>query len=443
VYKRQEYGQPAASRGLYTRRTDEFYRWIACCGRDGELEGPEVVAGAWTFMALVYDQENQAFRWVVDDRIYASPADMSGGGDFLRIGPFDGVLDDLTLVPRVLTLNEISALYGKPVTRDTASYAIEKRGNYKAERERERINRVKLQTAYVVADDKFALLDSAGGHNVIAVLSKDDTFRVIRLTHNYGFLDAGAGKTGYASVGNILEKAYPAGTSYLAHEAGVIFRSLFNFTLLRSWIIALISAGILFFAIRKYDGIDRIINRIGQRDPLAEGGDKADGGAAGNFLKKIFPLKKYRWWPLGIGALFSILMLIALVWNSREAEWYLNEGFRVVPAGLTRPVHWFLYFSFVAIALLYILMIVESFVVVGPWLALFRVVVLTLLIFLAIHATFFLSLALVVVLILRVVLAVVSWGSRSEYRCPHCYRSFRASPGTEGTCPHCGGGVST
>jgi len=94
--------------------------------------------------------------------------------------------------------------------------------------------------------------------------------------------------------------------------------------------------------------------------------------------------------------------------------------------------------------LMYLLMIVESVVLVGPWLAIIRVVILTLLIFMAVHVTFYLSVLLIIIAIVMIVLFFLSSaGSSGSYKCPHCYRTFTSSPGRSGTCPHCGGGVQT
>jgi hypothetical protein len=101
-----EYNQNDDYRGVYTHRSGDFYRWIACCGKDGSLDGPEVIAGSWTFIALVYDRDNQAMRMIVNDQVYASAAGMRTGMDKIRIGPFDGLIDELRIYSRILDLKD-------------------------------------------------------------------------------------------------------------------------------------------------------------------------------------------------------------------------------------------------------------------------------------------------------------------------------------------------
>ncbi len=439
-----EYNQNDNYRGVFTNRSGDFYRWIACCGKDGSLDGPEVIAGSWTFIALIYDRDNQAMRMIVNDQVYASAAGMQTGMDKIRIGPFDGLIDELRVYSRILDLKELSVLYGNTIEKDTSSYPIEKREDYRGKREKESLSKVVPNTTYIVASDKFSLHDSAGSYNVTSILQKDDTFRVVRIEKKSALVTGTGGKEGYATISSINEDAYLKGSSYFAHQFIVIFRSIFNFTLLRSWIIAIVFAVILYFLIKKYDKIDELINRIGRRDPLAEGGSKTGGGSGTNFLKRVFPLKRLRWWPLLIGAILALVMVIAMFWDGYEMEWYVNAGFRLIPSGFTRPIHWFLYISFMTMMVMYLVMIIESVVLVGLWLAIIRVLILTLLIFMAIHVTFYLSVLLVIIAIVMLVLFFLSAaGSSSEYKCPHCYRTFTSSPGRDGTCPYCGGGVRT
>jgi len=430
-------------RGLYVEREDGFIRWAACCGRDGNLYGPEILAQSWTFVSLVYDQPDQALRLVINDQVFSSAANMHEGKGLIRIGPFDGQIDELRIYSRMLTLNELEILYGKKITKDTADYRIEKRADYKGRMAREELEKVKPNTTYVVAEDKFAIHDTAGSQNVIALLAKNDTFRVIGIEKKSALLLLPDGKKGYATISAINSDSYPKGGSYLAHEMKSILKGIFNFTNLRSWIIAVVFAILLYFVIKKYDFIDRMLNRIGRRDPMLEGGSKSEGGSSGNLLRKIFPLKRLRWWPLTIGAILALVVFIALLWNGGETEWFINEGFKLIPSGYTRSIHWFLYVSFITLIFMYIVMLIESVVVVGPLMAIPRIFILTVLMLMAILVTYYLSVLILIIAIIMVVLFFLSAAGRSEYKCPHCHRTFTSSAGSSGTCPHCGGGVRT
>jgi len=432
------------NRGIYTERDGGFMRWTACCGSDGTLSGPEVLAKNWVFIALVYDRDDQAMRMVVNDQVYSSASNMRDGTERIRIGPFDGQIDELRIYSRVLTLEELETLYGKSITKDTSDYPIAKRSDYKGRMAREELEKVKPNTTYVVADDKFAIHDSAGSQNVISILAKGDTFRVLQVVKKSALLLLPDGKQGYATISSINNGAYLKGGSYLFHAFKVILGSIFNFTNIRSWIIAVIFAILLYFVVKKYDFIDRMLNKIGRRDPLSEGGSKSERGSSGNILKKIFPLKRMRWWPLTIGAIFALVVFVSLLWNGHEVEWFLNEGFKLIPSGYTRSIHWVLYITFMTLIFMYIVMIIESIIVVGPLMAIPRVIILTILMLMALLVTYYLSVLVLIIAIVMLVLFMLSAaGSGTQYKCPHCHRTFSSSPGSSGTCPYCGGGVST
>jgi hypothetical protein len=439
----RDWSKDKYSRGIFTERDGNFMRWTACCGSDGSLSGSEVLAKNWVFIALVYDQDDQATRLVVNDQVYASASKMRDGTPNIRIGPFDGQIDELRLYSRVLTLAELSTLYGQDITKDTAEYSIAKRADYKARMAKEAREKVQPNTTYVVADDKFAIHDSAGSQNVISVLAKGDTFRVLQIVKNSALLLLPDRKQGYATISSINNAAYVKGGSYMFHTLKIIVGSIFNFTNIRSWIIAVIFAIILYFVVKKYDFIDRMLNKLGRRDPMYEGGSKSEGGSSENILKKVFPLKRLRWWPLTIGAILALVVFVCLLWNGGEAEWFINEGFKVIPSGYTRSIHWVLYITFMTLIFMYLVMIIESVVVVGPVMAIPRVIILTILMLMALLVTYYLSVLVLIIAIVMLVLFMLSAAGSGNYRCPHCGRSFSSSPGSSGSCPYCGGGVST
>ena len=176
---------------------------------------------------------------------------------------------------------------------------------------------------------------------------------------------------------------------------------------------------------------------------MFQGGSKSEGGSSGNILKKVFPLKRMRWWPLTIGAILALVVFIALIWNGGETEWFINDGIKLIPSGYTRSIHWVLYITFMTLMFMYIVMIIESFVVVGPIMAVPRIIILTILMLMAVLVTYYLSVLVVIIAIVMLVLYLLSAAGSSQYKCPHCGRTFTSSVGSSGTCPHCGGGVRT
>jgi hypothetical protein len=430
-------------RGLFTGMEDGMLHWKACCGSDGSLTGPEVIGKSWTFVALVYDRDDQATRMVVNDRVYASPSKMRNGGKQLGIGPFPGQIDELRIYSRVLSLEELEALYGKPITRDTAEYAIARREDYKARMRKEEADKVEIASVWVVGDDKFPLHDSAGSHTVTGILSKGDTFRVAEKVKKYTLIESAQGTRGWVTISSVNDHCYPKGGSYLLFSVKAIFKTIFNFTNIRSWIIAVIFAVILFFAYRKYDKLDSFLNKIVRRDPLAQGASKSEGGSSGNILKKVFPLPKLRWWPLGTGVILTAVMFITLLIDGYEVEWFVNSGFHIIPAGYTRTIHWVLYITFMLSMLMFVVMVIESFVVVGPIMAVPRVIILSLLICMTVLVTYYLAIFIMIIVLIMLALYIFSSASSGSYKCPYCGRTFSSSAGRSGTCPHCGGSVRT
>ncbi len=92
--------------------------WSAFSGSAGVLGFQPVELGAWTFLAITYDQVNSIVRLYVNDTLqFEETGAMGEGHDFLRIGSnpnfveyFDGAIDDVKIYNRVLLEHEISAL---------------------------------------------------------------------------------------------------------------------------------------------------------------------------------------------------------------------------------------------------------------------------------------------------------------------------------------------
>jgi hypothetical protein len=435
-------GKEEDFRGVYTGMEDGMLHWKACCGSDGSLSGPEVIGKEWTFVALIYDRDDQATRLVVNDQVFAGPSKLKNGGKQIGIGPFPGQIDELRVYSRVLSLAELENLYGKSITKDTARYAIAIREDYKARMRKEESDKIKPGSSWVVGEDKFPVHDSAGSHTVTGILSKGDTFRVAEKINKYVLLVAAGGSQGWVTISSINDHCYPEGGSYLLFSLKSWLKTIFNFTSIRSWIIALIFAVVLFFVYRKYDKLDSFLNKAVSRDPMAQGSSKSEGGGSRNVLKKVFPLPKFRWWPLSIGVILAVVMLIALIVNSHEVEWFVNSGFHLIPSGYTRTIHWVLYSTFILLMLMYVVMVIESFVVVGPFMALPRVIILSILICMSVLVTYYLAIFLIFIVFIMVVLYAFSSAS-SNYKCPYCGRTFSANAGRSGTCPHCGGSVRT
>ena len=436
-------GDRGADRALFTDLSDNVWHWSMQCGKDGSLEGPVVLVDQWTFFAMIYDQKNQEARFIVNDQLYKSRARTGRGTDRIVIGGFNGTINDLRVYNRLLTLPELESLYGKKIAAEEQDLVIADRYSYKEKKAREEAESVKPGDRYIVNTSDFILRDSVRSSSYRSVLKEGDTLAVTSTLKDWLEVSFNDTVNGFVSRKYLLDNAYAENSSAMMHTFRQSVHNIFDFTSLRSWIIFLSMAVVLFFAKRYFYLLDVMLNRLRRNDPAASGGSKSGGPAKkSTFLNRIFPPKRMQWWSMAIGAVAGLALIAALIIDQGETEWFFNEGINLLPVGFDRGIHWFLFALTWFVLLGLTAMVLESYVVAGPAVMWIRVPVLLILNVMTFVVSIFLSIVLAIALLVMLAINIFGSGS-SNYKCPHCGRTFSAGSGSTGSCPYCGGGVST
>jgi hypothetical protein len=430
------------SRALYIDDYDNIYHWVLQCGTEGEIEGPVILTQKWVFVAMMYDGPNKEARLIVDNQFYKERAGIGGKQQGLVIGKFNGDVDDVRVYDRFLTLAELESLSGKKIDATQEDLVTEDRFAYKKEREKEEAESVKAGDIYIVNTSDFIVRDSAGGWGQKAILKDGDTVFVDSVIGKYLKISYGHGEFGYVSRSKLLDNAYPESGTSIVHTTKTTLQNIFDFTSLRSWIIVVICAIILFLAKKYFIKIDELLNRLRKKDIHAMGGSKSGALAEKQtVLNKVFPFEKLRWWSILPGFIGGIILFIALIFNGKETEWFFAQGFHLIPVGYDRWIHWLLFSLLWMLILALAGIIVESYVVTGPVIMWLRIILILILNCMSFLVSFYLAVVVTVIAIVMMILYALA-SSKSNYKCPHCGGTFSSSGGS-GTCPHCGGGVRT
>ena len=360
-------GEKENCRGMVIDKDDGEYRWSVNCGGDGILHGP-LVTTEWVFMAVLYDQANEGVRMIVNNQVYASRGKMGKCVDVLTIGNFEGIIDDVRIYDRLLTIPELEEIFEGAINIDTDEFPIDVRINYKKRRAEAKLAELLENPVRRTNKSKFRIYEEVNGSNVQAYLDEGDTVTIIKLNEEeWANVQYAGEKSGYISQYSLHEYTYPADGSGMLFTLKYTLRHLFQFNSLRSWIIVIICAVLLFFAWRYFYRLESFFWRFGKMNETAMGASRSDSDAYEKpFLNKFFTYYRFRWWPLTIGIIAAITLFIGGVWNDTEMEWFLADGINIIPVGFTRSIHWFLYIMTIIIGLMTLVVVVESFVV-GGW----------------------------------------------------------------------------
>lgn len=423
-------------RGLSIQRQEGKAVWSMLIGDEEYLFGSPTT-NEWTFIVMVYDTKNQSVRLIINNKVFAqsySPIRCVGK---LKIGGFEGSLDKIEIYNRVLSLKEIETLSSLAITDGIDSYAIEQKHDYRAEREaRERAELDSLKTRIALTDE-IRVYDTVKMEKTIDYIAKGDTFQILSRDENYARVKYSKdGKIGMVKCKTITDGTYAPGQTGFLVWTKIHLSDLFNFTSLRSWIIIIVLAFLLFFASKFFYYIDNFFMRFKkQKEVMASGGKNAAViEHKPTILEKIFPFKKGRKWVLFIGIILAIMLFGGVIWDGREMEWFFNGGFRIIPRAYTQTIHWVLWALTLTSMIAYLTLILESFVIGGPIGGTLRVIYLTILNIIALLVTFYLFIAVIILLALWLGLTVLgSMGSSGKYRCTRCGTIFYGS-----NCPNCG-----
>lgn len=290
-------GDKEYCRGMVIDKDDGEYHWSVNCGKEGILYG-SLVTTEWVFMAVLYDQPNEAVRLIVNNQVYASRGKMGKGSDILTIGNFEGVVDDVRIYDRLLTIPELEYLFEGAITVDADEFPIKKRIDYRKKREEAKLAELQESPVRRTSESKFRVYEEANSSNIQSYLEEGDTVTIIKLDEDWAKVFYSGDKTGYISNSTLYEYTYPADGSGLVFMLKYTLRNLFKFTSLRSWIIVIVCAVILFFAFRYFYKIEGFFWRFGNHEQGAMGASRSDPDAYKTpFLRRFFTYYRFRWWP--------------------------------------------------------------------------------------------------------------------------------------------------
>jgi hypothetical protein len=435
------------SRGFLINYDDGKYYWAANCGSDDILNGPLAVVNEWTFLAVIYDQENQAIRFIANGQLFKQSAKCAKSEKTLTVGNFDGYMDELRIYSRALTLTELEILAERKLDIDTAEFAIQNR-NFKKEKKEE----VELNKRYIVFSKELIVVDSVRSSNYLAVLKEGDTILVTeKVKENWYKVQIDSTKAGYLSESNITANTYAEGSSMMVQKTKLILKDIFNFTSWVSWVIAISLAIILFFVMKHSWQIDEkfyLLKLKNVKKPEVEG-SKSSGTISGTsiqkpgFLERFLPFDSFPWWPMLIGVLLGAQFFTGILWDAETSAWFWSGGFSFIPSGYDRAILWILWSTSIIAIIGVVLLFLESYVIAGPYFAILRILLNLVFIAMAFLVTYYLLVLVIIILILRVVGAFLSGMGSSNYRCPSCGRTFSASSGSHVGCPHCGASLRT
>jgi hypothetical protein len=429
-------GDDKDSRGIVTAKNDGYYCWAVQTGSGGALTGPRLTTD-WVFLAAMYDARAEQVRFIANNKLYKSHGKQRKGQPILTIGNFEGMVDELRIYKRFLTLPELEQLYGNAIEANPEDLVVKPRRNFRKEKEFRQLAALDSLKVRVVVADELIVKDSIKGTNSQDFLKKGDTLTIVSHDGSTAIVTYHGNKKGQVRCKTLISDTFPAGTTGWMVWLSFHLSGLFDYTSGKSWIIIGVIAILLFMAMKYFRRIDRIFTRFARHDEFSAGAAKGSGIEIirrKSFLRRIFPLKRYNWWPMSIGILTGSALFIFAIWDDGELEWFMNGGGSFIPSPEFLPIHWAMWGVFIFIMLMFVVMIIESAVIAGPVGGVMRVVYLIVMNLLSLVVTFYvflLIMAIIAVIIGLYVLAAM--GSGTRYRCTRCGRVFTGS-----SCPNCG-----
>jgi hypothetical protein len=416
-------GTNKRNRCIITDYQDDKWRWGLNCGDDGILWGSPIV-DEWTFIAAIYDSHAQEARLVINDKVFKSRATTGFGEEKLWVGALIGSIDEIKIYDRILTLAEIEALSGKPITEGAEALVIKDR--YSADEKAKQLEESKVQVGgiFIVDENEMGVYSANDpASSTTAMLTKGDSIRVLeKLPMEWCKISFKDGKTGFVRRSSILSSAYQEGDNVMIFRAKHQLDKLLDLRRLNSWLIIGVMAIFLICVAIYFTRLDNLLLRLHRnRDEYSAGGSKNEASvpAYGNFLNKIYPVMRYPRYPLFTGVILGITMFVGAFWDAYEMNWFFNEGFNILPIGYDRPIHWFLYISCTLNLILILSWVVESFVIAGPVVGFLRIVILLILNLMIWLVTFCLLLLVAAIIIGLFVLKAV--GSAATRRRVYYY----------------------
>ncbi|MBL7904712.1 MAG: hypothetical protein JNL22_06795 [Bacteroidales bacterium] len=396
-------GGNARLRGLTTDYSNGANRWSASAGKDGYIGGSPVLKDQWTFIALVYDADDEQARLIVNNEVFAGRARLHQGSDELLLGPLNGAMDELMIFSKILSLNEIEAISGIAVTLNTGDYPIADRSSYRKQMAEKRRSKIRPGDRYIVGYEELIIRDSINSPNTLYVFREGDTVSVISLLDKeWLMVQNQEQKKGYITAGTLESNSFKTGSNKLLFRFFNWLSQIFRFHKLSNWLLVAVFTVILVLVIRNRNELNHWFSVRGNRDPVSDGDSKSGSPVQTRRVRQLeryFPVMRPKWWMISPGLVFGLLLIVGGIWDGREMEWFFNEGASVIPSGYTLPIHWVLWTGTAAVMLLTVALFLESFTIAGLWAGLLRVAMLTLLNLMAVVVAFYLSAGFILVIV--------------------------------------------
>lgn len=395
-------GGNARLRGLFTDYSNGANRWSASAGKDGYIGGSPVLKDQWTFIALVYDADDEQARLIVNNEVFAGRARLQQGSDELLLGPLNGSMDELMIFGNILSLKEIEAISGIPVTLNAGDYPITDRSSYRKQMAEKHRSKVRPGDRYIVGYEELIIRDSINSPNTLYVFSEGDTVSVISLVDKeWLIVQNQEQKKGYIHAGTLESNSYKTGNNKLLFRFLNWLSQIFRFHKLSNWLLVAVFTVILILVIRSRNELNNWFSLKGNHDPVSDGDSKNGSPAQRRRIRKFdrfFPVLRPKYWMISPGLVFGLLLIVGGIWDGKEMEWFFNEGASLIPAGYSLPIHWVLWTGSAAVLLLVAALGIESFIIAGPWSGLLRIAMLTVLNLMAVVVAFYLSAGFILVI---------------------------------------------
>lgn len=390
-------------RSLLTRISGGMQHWCASGGKEDKIIGPAVLKDKWTFIALVYDYPNRQARLIVNDEVSAGRASTGTNLQHISLGNFKGVMDDLLIFGRILSLEEIEHISGIPVAKNREGYSINDRSAYREKRRLSRLSGIQEGEVYILARSEMAVRDSVRSPNTLHIFSEGDTIFITGTAKDDWFkVKNHKGEEGFVSGKTIKSSAYRTGDFKLIFRFLNWLSHIFMINRIGNWIAVAIFLLILYFAVKFRNRLNDWFSRFGGISETEAFASKGSSGRPGirmpGIFTRNFPLQRPALWMILPGLLFGIMIMGGSLWDSYELEWYFSEGANIIPAGFTHPMHWVLWSLSLIIIVLIITLFLESLTIAGPWPGLFRFIMLAVLNVMAVVVSLYLLIGFVVVI---------------------------------------------
>ena len=427
-------GNSAQTRGFGTTYEDGYTHWSANIGDSDPLLGSKVT-GEWTFIAVLYNQLAEEIRFVVNNTLYSSKGKLKNGIDVITIGNFEGKVDEFRMYSRFLTPVELEQLYGSPMLFRDADLAVKERINYRVKHKQDDIAQLDSMPVRIVYTKELEVYDTLEAKNILFYVKTNDTITILSHDTKRAVIMYG-NKKGTLNCTSIISNTYGVDESGIIVFAKKYLSNLFVYTEWASWVRFLTFAICMFLIFKYFYRIDALFARFNPYDEHAAGASK-DGGYASvpkiPFLRRLFPIRFYPKWPLLLGIVLGISVVVFAVIDDSELEWFLNGGFSFIPSQDYYPIDWVLYGFSLFFVLAYVMLIIESIVIGGMWGGLLRIVFLTLFNCIAFIVTLYLIILIIVLVVAIIALSIFSSSAGGRYRCTRCGTIFYGN-----RCPYCG-----